>query len=70
MWLVGAEERGAYSLGSEGDHWGDLCVHGWIILGWIPRKWDVDWIGLAQDMDSCECSNEPSGSVQCGEFLD
>jgi len=26
---------------SEGDHWGDLGVDGWIILGWISRKWDV-----------------------------
>jgi len=26
----------------------------------------MDWIGLA---DSCECGNEPSGSVKCGEFL-
>jgi len=34
----------------------------------------MDWIGLAQDRDrwrhACECSNEPSGSVKCGEFLD
>jgi len=22
----------------EGDHWGDLCVDGWIILGWISRR--------------------------------
>ena len=32
-----------------------------------------DWIGLAQDRqvaDACECGNEPSGSVKCGEFLD
>ena len=26
-------------------------VDGWIILGWISRRWDVDWIGLAQDRD-------------------
>jgi len=25
----------------EGDHWGDLGVDGWIILGWISRSWDV-----------------------------
>jgi len=25
----------------EGDHWGDLGVDGWIILGWICRRWDV-----------------------------
>jgi len=31
----------------EGDHWGDLGVDGWIILGWISRKWDVGkWTGL------------------------
>jgi len=27
--------------------WGDLGVDGWIILGWISRRWDVGiWIGL------------------------
>jgi len=26
---------------TEGDHWGDLGVDGWIILGWISRRWDV-----------------------------
>jgi len=33
----------------------------------------MDWIGLAQDRqvaEACECGNEPSGSVKCGEFLD
>ena len=38
----------------EGDHWGDLGVDGWIILGRISRRWDVckmDWIGLAQHRD-------------------
>jgi len=33
----------------------------------------TDWIRLAQDRDrwadACECGNEPSGSVKCGEFL-
>jgi len=31
------------------------------------------WIGLALDRqvaEACECGNEPSGSVKCGEFLD
>jgi len=28
-------------------HWGDLGVDGWIILGWISRRWDVGrWAGL------------------------
>jgi len=31
----------------EGDHWGDIGVDGWIILGWISRRWDVGiWTGL------------------------
>ena len=39
------EERGC--IGSwwgnrrEGNHWGDLGIDGWIILGWISRRWDV-----------------------------
>jgi hypothetical protein len=31
---------------------------------------DMDWIHWAQDRDSCEHGNEPSGSLKCGEFLD
>ena len=32
----------------------DLDVDGWIILKWIPKKWDggMDWIDLALDRDS------------------
>jgi len=31
----------------EGDLWGDLGVDGWIILGWISRRWDMGiWTGL------------------------
>ena len=31
----------------ERDHWGDLGVDGWIILGWISRRWVVGiWAGL------------------------
>jgi len=39
------EERGRigtwWGNGREGDHWGDRGVDGWIILGWISRRWDV-----------------------------
>jgi len=31
----------------ERDHWRDLGIDGWIILGWISRRWDVGiWTGL------------------------
>ena len=34
----------------------------------------MDWIELAQDRGqwagTCDCGNEPSGSIKCGEFLD
>ena len=31
----------------ERDHWGDVGIDGWIILGWISRRWDVGiWTGL------------------------
>jgi hypothetical protein len=33
-----------------GSWWGNRR-EGWIIFGWISRRWDVDWIGLAQDRD-------------------
>ena len=57
-------------------HWGNLDIDGWMILGWISRRWDVGiWTGLGWPRietggGRCECGNEPSGSVKCGEFLD
>jgi hypothetical protein len=29
----------------------------------------MDWIYLSQLAGSCECRNEPSGSIKYGEFL-
>ena len=45
------EERWAYRVlvgnRRETDHWGDLGIDEWIILGWISRRWDVGtWTGL------------------------
>jgi len=47
------EERGCIgsSWGNrrERDQWGDRGVDGWIILGWISRRWDVGiWTGLSR----------------------
>ena len=46
------EERGVYRVlvgnRREGDQWGDVGVDGWIILGWISRRWDMGiWTGMA-----------------------
>jgi len=34
----------------------------------------MDWIDAVQDRvqvaGTCECGNEPSGSIKCGEFFD
>jgi hypothetical protein len=30
----------------------------------------MDWIGLVQVADDCECGIEPSTSIKCGIFLD
>ena len=45
------EERGAYRVlvgkPEEKRPWEDLGVDGWIILGWISRRWVVGmWTGL------------------------
>ena len=52
-WACGAYGRGegVYRVlvgkPEERDHWGDLDVDGWIILGRISRRWDVGiWTGL------------------------
>jgi len=47
MWHVWVRRGGC--VGSwwgnrrERDSWGYLGVDGWIILGWISRRWDVGW---------------------------
>ena len=60
----------------ERDHLEDLGVDGRIILRWIFRKWDVGvWTGssyftIGTVVGTCECGNEPLGSIKCGKFLD
>ena len=60
----------------ERDHFEDPGVDKRIILRWIFRKWDggMDWTDVAQDRDRLRAFanevNEPSGSIQCREFLD
>jgi len=45
------EERGCtgswWGSRRERDHWRGLDIDGWIILGWISRRWDVGiWTGF------------------------
>jgi len=57
------------------DHLGDPGVNWRIILRWIFRKLNVEYgldlggSGYRQLAGTCECGNEPSGSIKCGEFL-
>ena len=58
MWRIWMRRGGCIGswLGNrrERDHWVDLGVDGWIILGRISRRWDVGiWtgFGLVQDRD-------------------
>jgi hypothetical protein len=74
------EGRGVYRVlvgkPGERDHWGDPGVDGRVTLRRIFRKWDVglwtglSWLRIETGGGTCECGNEPSGSIKCGEFLD
>jgi len=60
----------------ERDHLEYPGLDGRIKLRWIFRKWDVGvWngptvSGQGQVASTCECGNEPSPTIKCGEFLD
>jgi len=60
FWWGNLRERG---------HLDDSGVDGTIILRWIFRKWDVEWNELDQVAGTCECENDPSGSIKCGNYL-
>jgi len=32
-------------------------------------SWEANWFAASQVRHACECGNEPSGSVNCGEFV-
>ena len=74
------EGRGLYIFwwGSlrENDHLRDPGVDERIILRWIFKKWEVgawtgsSWLRIGTGGGTCDCRNEPSGSIKCGEFLD
>jgi hypothetical protein len=55
---------------------GDPGIDGRIILRWIYRKYGVgawtgsNWLRIGTGGGTFECSNEPLGSIKCGEFLE
>jgi hypothetical protein len=55
-------------------HFGDMNVDGRIILKWILKKHDVNWINLIQDrvqlLVLANTGNGPSGPAERGEFED
>ena len=58
----------------EGDHLGNPGVGGNAILRWVFRKLEMrhgsDRAGCGEVAGTCECGNESSVSIKCGEFLD
>ena len=61
--------------------WGDLWerdtgVDGRIILKLIFGKWDGEewtgfiWLSIGKVAGTCECGNDPSGSIKFREFID
>jgi len=53
-----------------------LGVDGRIVLKWTFKKrvgelWTrLIWLRTGTGEAVCECGNEPSSSIKCGEFLD
>jgi hypothetical protein len=59
----------------ERDHLEDLEIDGKIVFTCFFQKTDgnMDWIiwrRMGASGAFCDCGNEPSGSIKCGEFLD
>ena len=54
----------------------DPGVDGRKILRCNFRSWDVgvwtgsSWLRIGTGGGTCDCGNEPSGSIKCGEFLE
>jgi hypothetical protein len=70
------DRRGAYRvLVGRPKEMEDICIDGRIILKWFFKKWDemhgMDCSGSVQGQVAglSECGNEPSGSINMGNFF-
>jgi hypothetical protein len=67
--LLMGEKNACYihaSLGRPRSRWQDRIFNKWDGGYGVDRSGS----GYGQMADSCECDNEPLGSIKCGEFLD
>jgi len=67
--LVGKPE-GKRLLGILRRRWEDNIKMDFQEVGCVGYGLDRAGSGSEQVAGTCECGNEPSGSIQCGEFLD
>ena len=67
--LVGKPER-KRPLGRPRCRWEDSVKNGSLGSGMWGYGLDRAGSGKGQSAGTCECGNEPSGSIKCGEFLD
>ena len=67
--LVGKSE-GKRPLGRHRHRWKDNIKMDLHEVGCWGHGLDRSHSGYGQVEGTCECGNEPSGSIKCGEFLD
>jgi hypothetical protein len=63
--VVVRKPEGNRPLGRPRRRWEDNIKMHYQELEWGS----MDWIYLAQDKGTCECGNEPLGSIKCREFF-
>jgi hypothetical protein len=66
--LVG-KPKGRRPLGRPTRRWEDNIEMDLREVGWGHRL-DLSGSGYGQVAGSCECGDEPSSSIKCGEFLE
>jgi len=63
------QPEGKRPLGRPRHRWDDNIKMDLQEVGWGVCT-GFNWLRIGTAADTCECSNEPLGSIKCGEFLD